>query len=85
MGWRGFGFVHHSRTVFCAVPNPNITIRNFFIAVWSGGHLRAARARHRVLGLERDAAQRLRRRRQHGRLVPVQELRRGGAGQRVWG
>ena len=31
---RGFGFVHHSRTVFCrAVPNPNITIRNFFIAV----------------------------------------------------
>jgi hypothetical protein len=30
MGWRGFGFVHHSRTVFCrAVPNPNLTIRNF--------------------------------------------------------
>jgi hypothetical protein len=30
MGWRGFGFVHHSRTVFGrAVPNPNITIRNF--------------------------------------------------------
>jgi hypothetical protein len=34
LGWRGFGFVHHSRTLFCrAVPNPNITIRNFFIAV----------------------------------------------------
>ena len=34
MGWRGFGFVHHSRTLFCrAVPNPNITIRNFFVAV----------------------------------------------------
>jgi hypothetical protein len=34
MGWRGFGCVHHSRTVFCrAVPNLNITIRNFFIAV----------------------------------------------------
>jgi hypothetical protein len=33
MCWRGFGFVHHSRTSFCrAVPNPNITIRNFFIA-----------------------------------------------------
>jgi hypothetical protein len=31
MGWRGFGFVHHSRALFCrAVPNPNITIRNFF-------------------------------------------------------
>jgi hypothetical protein len=43
MGWWGFGFVHHSRTVFCrAVPNPNLTIRHFFIAVrraancWSG-------------------------------------------------
>ena len=34
MGWRGFGFVHHSRTLFCrAVPNLSITIRNFFIAV----------------------------------------------------
>jgi hypothetical protein len=31
MGWRGFGFVHHSRTLFCrAVPNPNLTIRDFF-------------------------------------------------------
>jgi hypothetical protein len=29
------GFVHHSsRTIFCrAVPNPNVTIRNFWIAV----------------------------------------------------
>jgi hypothetical protein len=33
MGWRGFGFVHHSRTLFCrAVPNPNPTIRHFCIA-----------------------------------------------------
>jgi hypothetical protein len=30
----GFGFVRHSRAIFCrAVPNPNITIRHFFIAV----------------------------------------------------
>jgi hypothetical protein len=28
------GFVHHSRNLFCrAVPNPNLTIRNFSIAV----------------------------------------------------
>jgi hypothetical protein len=28
---RGFGFVHHSRTIiYRAVPNPNITIRDFF-------------------------------------------------------
>jgi hypothetical protein len=34
MSWRGFGFVHHSRTLFCrGVPNPNVTIRNFLIAV----------------------------------------------------
>jgi hypothetical protein len=34
MAWRGFGFVHRSRTLFCrAVPNPNITIRNFCISV----------------------------------------------------
>jgi hypothetical protein len=34
MGWGGFGFVHHSRTLFCrAVPSPNLTIRNFCIAV----------------------------------------------------
>jgi hypothetical protein len=34
MGWRGFGFVHHSKTILCrAVPNPNLTIRNFCIAV----------------------------------------------------
>jgi hypothetical protein len=34
MRWRGFGFVHHSRTLFCrAVPNPILTIRNFSIAV----------------------------------------------------
>jgi hypothetical protein len=37
MGWRGFGFVHHSRAIFCrAVPNPNLTIRNFCIAVPGG-------------------------------------------------
>ena len=41
MGWRGFGFVHHSRTVFCrAVPNPNLTIRNFCIAVPQRRHRR---------------------------------------------
>jgi hypothetical protein len=41
----GFGFVHRSRTVFCRfVPNPNITIRHFFIAV---PHERA-RGRQRV-------------------------------------
>jgi hypothetical protein len=31
---RGFGFVHHSIAIlYHEVPNPNITIRNFFIAV----------------------------------------------------
>jgi hypothetical protein len=31
---RGFGFVHHSRTLFCrAVPNLNLTTRTFFAAV----------------------------------------------------
>jgi hypothetical protein len=31
---RGFGFVHHSIAIFYhEVPNPNLTIRNFFIAV----------------------------------------------------
>jgi hypothetical protein len=31
---RGFGFVHHSIAIlYHQVPNPNITIRNFFIAV----------------------------------------------------
>jgi hypothetical protein len=40
MGWRGFGFVHHSRTVFCrAAPNPNLTIRDFRIAAWQA-HLK---------------------------------------------
>jgi hypothetical protein len=34
MGWRGFGFVHRSRTLFHhEVPNPSLTIRHFFIAV----------------------------------------------------
>jgi hypothetical protein len=32
---RGFGFVHHSIAILHhEVPNPNLTIRNFFIAVW---------------------------------------------------
>jgi hypothetical protein len=32
---RGFGFVHHSIAVlYHEVPNPNLTIRNFFIAVF---------------------------------------------------
>ena len=31
---RGFGFVHHSIAIlYHEVPNPNLTIRNFFIAV----------------------------------------------------
>jgi hypothetical protein len=31
---RGFGFVHHSIAIlYHQVPNPSITIRNFFIAV----------------------------------------------------
>jgi hypothetical protein len=31
---RGFGFVHHSIAIlYHEVPNPNITIRNFFIGV----------------------------------------------------
>jgi hypothetical protein len=31
---RGFGFVHHSIAIlYHEVPNPNITIRNFLIAV----------------------------------------------------
>ena len=31
MGWRGFGVVYRSRTLFCrAVPTLSITIRNFF-------------------------------------------------------
>jgi hypothetical protein len=37
MGWRGFGFFHHSRSVFCrAVPNPNLTIRDFFPSPHAG-------------------------------------------------
>jgi hypothetical protein len=32
---RGFGFVHHTIAIlYHEVPNPNLTIRNFFIAVW---------------------------------------------------
>jgi hypothetical protein len=47
MGWRGFGFVHYSRTVFCRkVPNPNITIRDFFIAV-RGRHAAAVDTRRK--------------------------------------
>jgi hypothetical protein len=35
---RGFGFAHHSRTIFCrAVPNPSDTIRHFCIGVGRGG------------------------------------------------
>ena len=48
MGWRGFGFVHQSRTLFCrAVPNPNITIRNFFIAVQHPGRAEVGVPHHR--------------------------------------
>jgi hypothetical protein len=40
---RGFGFVHHSIAIlYHEVPNPNLTIRNFFIAVGrSTAHLTA--------------------------------------------
>jgi hypothetical protein len=32
---RGFGFAHRSIAIlYHEVPNPNLTIRNFFIAVW---------------------------------------------------
>jgi hypothetical protein len=57
MSWRGFGFVHRSRTLFCrAVPNPNVTIRNFFIAARERDapraqlllHVQAAHQRHRL-------------------------------------
>jgi hypothetical protein len=38
---RGFGFVHHSRAIlYHEVPNPNITIRNFLIAVRARGGVR---------------------------------------------
>jgi hypothetical protein len=48
MGWRGFGFVHHSRTVFCrAVPNPNLTIRHFFIGVGGRAGTEAGGTRRR--------------------------------------
>ena len=44
MDWRGFGFVHHSRSIFCrAVPNPSLTIRNFFVAVPGRAWLEAAK------------------------------------------
>jgi hypothetical protein len=70
---RGFGFVHHSRTIICrAVPNPYITIRNLFIAAHRPGALvcelhaaRAAGAAPRgndlARRLERHAEQPLRR------------------------
>ena len=47
---KGFGFVHHSRTICCrAVPNPHLTIRDFFTAV-APGRLRRALRRHQVIG-----------------------------------
>jgi hypothetical protein len=71
MGSRGFGFVHHSRTLFCrAVPNPNITIRDFCIAVRGaaagGGDVRRnadAEGEVRAGGLIRKRRRRRRRRR----------------------
>jgi hypothetical protein len=37
---RGFGFVHHSIAIlYHQVPNPSITIRHFFIAVWWRGQV----------------------------------------------
>jgi hypothetical protein len=53
MGWRGFGFVHHSRTVFCrAVSNPDLTIRHFCIAV-DGSVLDADRGAEPMRGAAR--------------------------------
>jgi hypothetical protein len=52
MGWRGFGFVHHSRSLFCrAVPNPTLTIRNFPVAVLQGASLK----QREVLALRRTS------------------------------
>jgi hypothetical protein len=62
MGWRGFGFVHPSRTIFCrAVPNPYLTIRNFFIAVaraWRARRTSRCPRRTPAPGSRRTAAQR---------------------------
>jgi hypothetical protein len=42
---RGFGFAHHSIAIlYHQVPNPNLTIRNFFIAVWGPAAAAAAGA-----------------------------------------
>jgi hypothetical protein len=40
---RGFGFVHHSIAIlYHEVPNPNITIHDFFIAVLRSGDAKGA-------------------------------------------
>ena len=49
---RGFGFVHHSIAIlYHEVPNPNLTIRNFCIAVpwWGFGHSHTRVGGRRVL------------------------------------
>jgi hypothetical protein len=57
---RGFGFVHHSIAIlYHEVPNPNLTIRNFFIAVWVEGGLErwsASVGLRRMRGCGRTAA-----------------------------
>ena len=53
-----FGFVHHSIAIFYhEVPNPNITIRNIFIAVRYGWES-SARGRHARLHLAAHHQQR---------------------------
>jgi hypothetical protein len=58
---RGFGFVHHSIAIlYHQVPNPNITIRNFFIAVRpvrrrEGGEQGAVDVERTERGREREA------------------------------
>jgi hypothetical protein len=57
---RGFGFVHHSIAIlYHEVPNPNLTIRNFFIAVCGRGSQRAfRRGVHRRSGKRAPTAER---------------------------
>jgi hypothetical protein len=48
---RDFGFFYRSRTIFCrAVPNPNITIRNFFVSLYSSTLTHTLRRRNAAAG-----------------------------------
>jgi hypothetical protein len=77
MVWKGFGFVHHSRTSYCsAVPNPNTTIRNLFIAVPRGHGERSGECRSVGVHAEGGGGDGGQRGHAHARGPPV-----GGAGQ----